>query len=82
LHSGTLNPFVQTGLSFGAQGTTGAAGQGWGLFGFDVNPGVEWLFGGRWGVDAFVPVQFEVATHAGAQLGLNIGVGYGLVGYL
>jgi hypothetical protein len=80
--SGTLNPYVLGGFGFGVQGTMGTEGQAWGLFGLDLDPGVEWLFGGRWGVDAFVPIQFQLATHQGNQIGINLGVGYGLVGYL
>jgi hypothetical protein len=82
LKTGALNPFALAGFEFGLAGYTGAAGQAWGLFGLDIDPGVEWLFGGRWGIDAFIPIQFQFATYDHAQVGINLGIGYGLVGYL
>ncbi len=82
LKTGAINPTVMAGFSFGVQGTTGAFGQAWGLFGADVDPGVEWLFGGRWGIDVYIPLQLQFATAQNSQVGFNIGVGYGLIGYL
>lgn len=85
-NTGTINPFVLGGVGLGF--TTGSAqlnGAGTtastGLVVVDLSPGVEWLFGGRWGVDAFVPIQIQIRT-AGGNPQILFGAAYGLVGYL
>lgn len=89
--TGALNPFLMAGVGFGFQGASGSAATGftdmglsstWGIIGFDIDPGLEWLVGGRWGFDAYIPLQFLISTQSHSQVGLNIGVSYGLVAYL
>ncbi len=87
--TGALNPFVLAGVGIGVIGTSGTSvdgettsqGSSAGVFDIDINPGLEWLVGGRWGFDFYVPLQFVVPL-TGGNIGLNIGVGYGLVAYL
>jgi hypothetical protein len=86
--TGALNPFVLAGLGIGVIGVSGTSEDGFntggsssGIFDIDINPGVEWLVGGRWGFDFYIPIDFAVPLTSGS-IGLNIGVGYGLVAYL
>ena len=81
--TGALNPYVLAGLAIGASGIGGFQGAPGpqGQFDVDVDPGLEWLVGGRWGFDFYVPLQILVPL-SGGQIGLNIGIGYGLVAYL
>jgi hypothetical protein len=82
--TGALNPFVLAGPGIGVLGNSGdngAAGSSTGVFAIDIDPGLEWLVGGRWGFDFYVPLDFAVPLTSG-NIGLNIGVGYGLVAYL
>ncbi len=62
--------------AFGGSGSTTN-----GDFQIDVDPGVEWLVGGRWGFDLYIPLQFQVPL-SGGSVGITVGVGYGLVAYL
>lgn len=79
-HTGAINPFVLGGVALGVIAPPDSSQA---LIGFDIDPGVEWLFGGRWGVDFFIPMQIVVPTGGyGENVGFNIGIGYGLVGYL
>jgi hypothetical protein len=79
-HLGAINPFVLAGIDIGV--VAPGEGPSAAIFGIDIDPGVEWLFGGRWGVDVYVPIQILVPSESGADVGFNLGVGYGLVGYL
>jgi hypothetical protein len=47
----------------------------------DIDPGVEWLVGGRWGFDLFIPINID-APLGGGPVGIGLGIGYGLVAYL
>lgn len=82
--TGAINPFVLAGLGIGFNGTSGSDGfdgTSSAAFDIDVDPGVEWLVGGRWGFDLYIPLQFQVPL-SGGNVGITIGVGYGLVAYL
>ena len=75
-------------LGFGFSGTPGVdtgfgtvGGGGTGNLAFEADPGVEWLVGGRWGFDFYIPIQFNVPL-SGGNVQVLLGAAYGIVAYL
>jgi hypothetical protein len=90
LKTGALNPFALVGVAVGVVGTPsnpgfdgfgGGGGGASGALSFELDPGLEWLVGGRWGFDFYIPVQIGVPL-AGGDVGITLGVAYGIVAYL
>ncbi len=76
-----LNPYVSLGLLLGAiTGDTTAYGGNTGLFGVDLDLGVEFFLSRGWGLSAFIPVGIFVPTN-GSPVAFGFGLGYGLVTY-
>lgn len=85
--TGALNPFVLAGLMVGVQsvsvgnGLGGSASTTNGDLWIDIDPGLEWLVGGRWGFDFYIPVNIGIPL-SGGDVRLLLGIGYGLVVYI
>ncbi len=73
-----FSPFVQIGVTGGL--LTGSAVSSTGLFGFDLDLGVDFLISRGWGISAFIPLALVDATATGTAT-FTFGVGYGLVTY-
>ncbi len=70
-----VNPFADLGLILA--GVVGDASTG--IFGADLNLGVEFFLSHGWGVSVYIPFVMEAATAGAVDLGF--GLGYGLVTY-
>jgi hypothetical protein len=77
LQGAHFNPFAQLGLIVGGESGSGV---GTGIFGFDVDLGVDFLISRGWGIAAFIPFSL-VAPTAGGPTVFGFGFGYGLVTY-
>ncbi|MHB8417074.1 MAG: hypothetical protein ACYDCL_03295 [Myxococcales bacterium] len=74
-----FSPFVQLGVIAGMA----TAPQDTGLFGFDLDVGIDFLISRGWGVSAFIPLALVDQTGVGINgvASFSFGVGYGLVTY-
>lgn len=77
LARGRFNPFAQVGLIAGGES---GSGYGTGLFGFDVDLGVDVLISRGWGLAVFLPFSLLAPTAPGPTV-FGYGLGYGVVTY-
>ena len=77
--TGGINPFALIGPVLGVgQGLGGGTS---GVIGVDMDLGVEFFIEKHWGITAYVPI--DIVDNAGyGQVNFNIGLGFGLFGYL
>ncbi|HUB09538.1 MAG TPA: hypothetical protein VMB50_21215 [Myxococcales bacterium] len=71
-----FSPFVQLGVI----GGMATAPVSTGLFGFDLDLGVDFLISRGWGITAFIPLSLVDQTYDGNSI-FTFGLGYGLVTY-
>ncbi len=80
LQGAHFNPFAQLGIIVGGESGSGV---GTGLFGFDVDLGVDFLVSRGWGIAVFIPFSLvaPLASNAAVPTVFGFGFGYGLVTY-
>lgn len=71
-----FSPFVEIGVL----GGMATAPTSTGLFGFDLDLGVDFLISRGWGISAFIPLALVDETATGTAV-FTFGLGYGLVTY-
>jgi hypothetical protein len=77
--TGGINPFALVGPVVGIGQELGGGSTG--VIGVDMDIGVEFFIEKHWGITAYVPI--DIVDNAGyGNVNFNIGLGFGLFGYL